>query len=156
MPHSKQQLERLFEDHYGLIVSQAISFCPRSQNELDDYIQVAAVGMIKAFENFDPARAKFSTYAIVCIRNHLKNHIRTERKNKILYLPDLDNKAVYMSETLFNVLPDSLSTREKKLIQMKMMGYSYREMAEELSMPIFRVKSLTYNTYRKIRKANDI
>ena len=37
----KKELETLFDRHYGLLVSQAISFRPPTQADLDDYIQIA-------------------------------------------------------------------------------------------------------------------
>lgn len=160
MPHSKLsklELEKLFEDNYGLLVSQALSFCPRNQNELDDYIQVAAIGMMKACETYDADQSKFSTFAIVCIRNAIKNHLRKEKKsNRLAFYDDLDRRQAYIADSLFDVLPDSLTEKEKFVIKLRIEGYSYKEAAELLNMPVHRLKNFVYNTYRKIRKANEV
>lgn len=45
--------------------------------ELDDLIQVADIGLLKAIERFDPSReVKFSTYATATIVGELKRHFR--------------------------------------------------------------------------------
>jgi RNA polymerase sigma-B factor len=50
----------------------------RSKGEqLDDLIQVASIGLLKAIDRFDPGReVKFSTYAIPTIVGELKRHFR--------------------------------------------------------------------------------
>ncbi len=155
--HSKlnEKLEKLFEDNYGLLVSQAISFRPKNQSELDEYIQVAAIGMMKAYENYDEERSKFSTFAIVCIRNSLKNHIRKESKPRPI-TADLEWWPVKEELHLEDILPDDITDVEFIIIIMKLEGYTYKEISDTIRIPILRVKNKLYNTYRKIRKANEV
>ena len=155
--HSKQeQLEKLFQDNYGLLVSQAISFRPRTQNELDDYIQIAAIGMMKACQNYDEEKGKFSTFAIVCIRNGLKNHVRKESRNDLIFLDNMDKFKVYIAESLDEILPSNLSMIESGILKMLLSGHTYKEIGDVYRIPVFKVKNITYNAYRKIRKANEI
>ena len=106
--HSNQkELEGLFDQHYGLLVSQAISFKPRNKEELDEYIQIAAIGMIKAINTYDESKSKFATYAIVCIRNSLKNHLR--KLSKTQDEAQLDCEIVTTTrETIDEYLPSTL------------------------------------------------
>lgn len=152
----KEQLEKLFQDNYGLLVSQAISFRPRTQDELDNYIQVAAMGMMKACEGYDKSRAKFSTYAVACIRNALKNHIRKENKPRPLSTANMDEHKTYMKESLHEVLPDSLSQIERECLYMMLDGNTYNEIASNYGLSKQQIQTIVYNSYRKIRKANDI
>ena len=152
----KDQLERLFQENYGLLVSQAISFRPRTQNQLDDYIQVAAIGMMKACENYDETKSKFSTYAIVCIRNSLSNHIRKESKPRPFSSANMDEHEVYTKESLHEALPNTLTQMEVACLYMMLDGYTYNEIAKSYGLVKQQIQTIVYNSYRKIRKANDI
>jgi len=49
----------------------------RAEEPLDDLIQVASIGLIKAIDRFDPDRAvAFSSYAVPTILGELKRHFR--------------------------------------------------------------------------------
>jgi RNA polymerase sigma factor (sigma-70 family) len=51
-------------DHMGLVYTIAQKYARRSKVELDDLVQVGALGVMRAAEKFDPKRGvKFSTYA---------------------------------------------------------------------------------------------
>jgi RNA polymerase sigma factor (sigma-70 family) len=152
----KEQLEKLFQDNYGLLVSQAISFRPRTQSELDDYIQIAAIGMMKACQGYDETKAKFSTYAVSCIRNALKNHLRKESKPRPLSTANMDDHKTYIKESLYEVLPSSLTKLEKECLYMMLEGHTYNEIAKDYGLSKQQIQTIVYNSYRKIRKANDI
>ena len=65
--HENQKIK----DNYGLVVSQALSFSRSYNQDLEDYIQVGLIGLLKAIRKHDPERSKLSTYATVCIRNEI-------------------------------------------------------------------------------------
>ena len=62
----------------NLPLARALAARYRNANEpLDDLIQVASLGLVKAIDRFDPDRGRpFSTYAIPTILGELRRHFR--------------------------------------------------------------------------------
>jgi RNA polymerase sigma-B factor len=85
--------DELVEAHLGLAEYLARRFANRGE-ALDDLVQVASLGLIKAVDRFDPTRgAEFSTYATHTIVGELKRHfrdkgwaVRAPRRMQELYL----------------------------------------------------------------------
>ena len=83
----------LVNAHLGLAEYLARRFSNRGE-PLDDLIQVASIGLVKAVDRFDPERAvEFSTYATHTIVGELKRHfrdkgwaVRAPRRLQELYL----------------------------------------------------------------------
>jgi RNA polymerase sigma-B factor len=68
--------DQLITAHIGLAEYLARRFANRGE-PLDDLIQVASVGLLKAVDRFDPDRGlEFSTYATPTIVGELKRHFR--------------------------------------------------------------------------------
>src|ERR1051325_11702670 len=68
--------DELVGAHIALAEHLARRFNHRGE-PLDDLIQVACVGLLKAVERFDPGRGlEFSTFAIPTIVGELKRHFR--------------------------------------------------------------------------------
>ncbi len=63
---------KLIESHLGLVEYLARRFAGRGE-PLDDLIQVATIGLVKAVDRFEPQReVEFSTYATSTIVGELK------------------------------------------------------------------------------------
>jgi RNA polymerase sigma-B factor len=85
--------DELIEAHLGLAEYLARRFSNRGE-PMDDLVQVASVGLVKAVDRFDPERAvEFSTYATHTIVGELKRHfrdkgwaVRAPRRMQELYL----------------------------------------------------------------------
>jgi RNA polymerase sigma-B factor len=85
--------DELVAAHLGLAEYLARRFANRGE-PLDDLIQVASLGLVKAVDRFDPDRGvEFSTYATHTIVGELKRHfrdkgwaVRAPRRTQELYL----------------------------------------------------------------------
>lgn len=150
---NKQELEKIIKQNYGLIVSQALSFNPKTKDQLDDYIQVGSLAMMRAVKNFDKSKGvQFSTFACHCISNSIKNYIKKNNKN-IEY--ELTETECRIPEGFQELIPDSLSDIEINILKLKLHNYSIKEIAEELNYPIVKVRNILYKIYNKIRNANE-
>jgi len=68
--------DELVQGHLPLVEYLARRFSGRGE-PLDDLIQVATIGLIKAIDRFDPERGvEFSTYATPTIAGEVKRHFR--------------------------------------------------------------------------------
>jgi RNA polymerase sigma-B factor len=85
--------DQLIEAHLGLAEYLARRFSNRGE-PVDDLVQVASMGLVKAVDRFDPSREiEFSTYATHTIVGELKRHfrdkgwaVRAPRRMQELYL----------------------------------------------------------------------
>jgi RNA polymerase sigma-B factor len=85
--------DHLVSAHLGLAEYLARRFANRGE-PIDDLVQVASIGLVKAVDRFDPERAvEFSTYATHTIVGELKRHfrdkgwaVRVPRRMQELYL----------------------------------------------------------------------
>jgi RNA polymerase sigma-B factor len=69
----------LVQRHLGLAQSLAARYANRGEH-LDDLVQVAMIGLVRAAERFSPERGiQFSTFATATILGELKHHFRDTR-----------------------------------------------------------------------------
>ena len=79
----KDANEALIKKNYPLAVSLAKRFTGRG-TELEDLIQLALIGMLKAINSFDPERGcAFSTYAVPLIIGEIRKFLRDDGLIKI-------------------------------------------------------------------------
>lgn len=101
----KNAEEQLVRENMGLVKSIALRFLGRGQ-ELDDLMQIGAIGMLKAVRGYDKSyNTVFSTYAVPMITGEIKRFLRDDgiikvsREAKRNYLRLMKEKERYILKT---------------------------------------------------------
>jgi DNA-directed RNA polymerase specialized sigma subunit len=139
---------KLIED-YKHIVLEEVRKTVRNKLELEDYIQIGFLGLIKAVRKFDPSQGGFENYAKACIKNELMASFKKRSKKSFYY--KYDEKK---SEKVWEVLPDSLTSTEKVVLRMKCENYTNKEIADFLNLTKKYVKKVYIDCINKIKHAN--
>ena len=80
---STEEAERaeqiLIERNLRLVV-HIVKKYQNGEDEIEDYISIGCIGLIKAIKTFDDNKGKLVTYACRCIENELLMHLRGKKK----------------------------------------------------------------------------
>ncbi len=75
--------DRLIRHNLRLVSHIAKKYYAGASQEQDDLVSIGTIGLIKAVDSFDAARAsRFSTYAARCVENEILMNFRANRKNQ--------------------------------------------------------------------------
>ena len=129
--------DELVTAHMGLAEYLARRFTNRGE-PLDDLVQVAALGLLKAVDRFDPERGlEFSTYATPTIVGELKRHfrdkgwaVRVPRRVQELHLR-LGSVVSNLSQELgrsptIGEIAQSAAVSEEEVLEAIEAGHAYR------------------------------
>jgi RNA polymerase sigma-B factor len=127
----------LIEAHRPLATHLARRYANRGE-PLDDLVQVAFVGMLKAVERFDPDRGlEFSTFATATVDGELKRHfrdktwsVRVPRRSQELHLR-LTPTIAELSQRLgraprISEIAHELTIRDEEVLEAMEVGGAYR------------------------------
>jgi RNA polymerase sigma-B factor len=85
---AKPERDRLVESHMPLVYSVARRYAGRGA-ELEDLIQVGAIGLLSASERFDPQRGvSFGSFAAPSVEGAIRHHLRKLAKTNQPVAPD--------------------------------------------------------------------
>lgn len=97
-----QAREQLIERHMPLVRSVARGYLNRGE-QLDDLVQVGAVGLIKAIDRFDPSRGyELTTYVYPTVRGEIMRHFRDHGSSAHVQrsIQELSNRLSKLTEQL--------------------------------------------------------
>ncbi len=140
---SGEARDKLISHNLRLVAHIAKKYYNTSQ-ELDDYISIGTIGLIKAVNSFKAEKGRFSSYAARCIENELLMNLRSVKKtSNTVYLSDvIDNDKdgngltredsvaddIELSEIaekneeierLYNTISQKLDARERQIIRLR-------------------------------------
>lgn len=142
----------MVKQNYGLAVLAASRFRNTNKFEMEDLVQFALIGLLKAIRGFDPDRgAKFSTYAMYCCWNEI---LKKLRKNQLPVFNIECSGSYSEPQPLWEYLPVNLTDVERNIITMKADGVSNADISRSLCMSKGGLKSHLVSAYSKIEEAN--
>lgn len=139
------------------LVAHIVKKYQGASEELDDLISIGTIGLIKAVQTFDSAKAsKLSTYAARCIDNELLMLLRSRKKsnrevslyepigtdkegNEISLLDVIETEPVDLVKNyalkqdttlLYRLLPEILSQREQEILKLRYGLYGEKELTQ--------------------------
>jgi len=77
--------EQLFANNQKFTHFMVVKFCTQKDERYEEFVSLANLGMVKAFNAFDPAKGyKFISFAALCIRNEILLSFRAAKKNRVM------------------------------------------------------------------------
>ncbi|MBP5426400.1 MAG: RNA polymerase sporulation sigma factor SigK [Clostridiales bacterium] len=140
----------LIEHNLRLVAHIVKKYCS-NPNEIDDYISIGTIGLIKAITSFEIDKGtKLATYAARCIENEILMHIRASKKfGNDVYLEDpigtdKDGNIIDFMEIVRCDEPDIFSKVELKL-KIKNLYSKMRQILKHRERIIIELRYGLYN-----------
>ena len=143
----------LILQNMGLVKTIVKKFNPTNQDVYDEYLQIGRIGLLKSIRKYDKSRGSLSTFAWSCIFRSLLNHVNREKKHKLLSISTIP--CYQCGEDIHEYLPNSLTDIEKSIIDLKLKGYTFKEIDNKYNANSGWSSSQYYEIIIKIRKANE-
>jgi len=134
----------------------------KNEDAANDLMQDAYVNLIKFKHQYDPAQGAFSTWVCKIIQNKFIDNLRSTRKERILiddlsmaeYIPVMETPETILVDTdelnrVKNILL-KLKPLQRQMIEMRMNGFKYEEIADELHLPLGTVKGEIFRARQQI------
>lgn len=154
--------------YYKTVLFYVNKHCPESFKE--DAAQEAIFALWSAVKSFDASRSSFNTFASLCIKrsvltslkaNNLKRSIPTELLSSIneLEIPDVNSpeKIIIDREnykTLTDTIEVKLSSFERDVLKLYLLGEKYQQIAEKLNVSQKSVDNCLSRIRRKLKVTN--
>ena len=169
-----EAFEVIVSRYLGLISTVARKYRGMSSDTDDnDMIQEGMVALLSACRSYDAGRGmSFKNYLILCVENRYRTMLRSSSRQRavparnMISLEDEADSAVDPTETslsemvetkdyidsLHRILKDSLSPLEYKVAILHLSGYSYKEIAKRLDIPLKSVDNAQTRIRQKLSR----
>lgn len=144
----------------------------RSEQDRQDYYQEGVIGFLSAVYAYKPdGGASFSTFACTCVLNKMRNHRKALEKDdeySALSLsesfdikddyscdPERMIQACIKAENILCSIEQKLSEFEKKVLYLRLNGYSYSDISEKTGKSVKSVDNCLQRIRNKLHDEDD-
>ena len=145
-------VHQLFVKYGGRSRTQLLFGCL----SLDDLEQCARLACVKAIRKYcDNKNTKLLTYLHVVIFREVRRTIQHFGKQCLQTVPlNYNSLLTYDNDDFWEVVPDNISDKECLVLEMRLAGYTLKEIGAELSVTCERARIILEEIYEKIRIAS--
>ena len=160
-----ENLQILIDRYLPLIKKIAKKYCP--ENELEDAVQEAVFGLYSAIRGFDPQKSTFVTFASLCIKRSVIDHLRKSNTQKNIpteLLTSIEDaeipvhsspESILLEKEAYTTLTDNirleLSGMEYSVLQLFLESKSYKEIADIMQISEKSVDNALARIRKKIK-----
>jgi RNA polymerase sigma factor (sigma-70 family) len=143
--------QELILSNTGLVVKIAKNFKPRNPTELDEYVQLGRIGLLKAIRRYNPSIGKLSTYAWYYIHGEIARYITKENKHVMCSLDSVAEEINIPAESIEDALPNSLTDTERQIIKMRLANHSFSAIGDSFGKTRFWANKVFHSAIVKIQ-----
>ena len=163
-PTECTEMTSLIYRYSRLIRLKASKLKKNTDMDSDDLFQEGVLGLMSAVRSFVPEKGKFRSFAEVCIANRMKNALAGSGGLTAAEDYDFEQLSDNAALTEENIilkeqgaelnakLLELLSRRELSVLSLYLEGYSYKQIAERLSVSVKSVDNSLARSKQKLKK----
>ena len=155
-PEEAAQAQKILVERNLRLVVHIVKKYQNPDEDIDDFISIGCIGLIKAIKTFDDKKGRLATYACRCIENELLMFLRGKKKSSrevSLFEPigqDKEGNEIHLVDVieqnqpdivenmeltgnirrLFALMDASLTDRERQILIMRYGLYGNREVTQ--------------------------
>lgn len=138
---------------YDKLISKLVYSCnPKDFSEIEEYTSVANLAVLKAIKQYDKNYGtKEITFVWWVIKRALWNFIKKNKR----YDPLPENYvSKHKTENIQDYIPNSLTFKERKIIDLKNQGFSFDDIANMFNCSKTWVNCIYHRAINKIKESN--
>ena len=160
----------------GFVIHKRMSWCLQHASA-EDLFQIGCIGLIKAARTFIEGKNSFTSYAVICIQNELRMHIRYLKRRDLEIANctlinsdavDNDDPYAYMMNSLIdtsvdfeNVLAEqesinmfltTLDDMTRDILSRRMAGHTQKQISQDMHISQSYISRLINRAFAKYQK----
>ncbi len=117
-PEEAAYAKRVLIERNLRLVAHIVKKYQNHEEDMDDFISIGSIGLIKAVNTFEEGKGRLATYACRCIENELLMYLRGKKKNSrevSLFEPigqDKEGNEIHLVDVIEQTQPDIVDELE--------------------------------------------
>lgn len=117
-PEEARQAQKILVERNLRLVVHIVKKYQNAEEDIEDFISIGCIGLIKAIKTFDDKKGRLATYACRCIENELLMFLRGKKKSSrevSLFEPigqDKEGNEIHLVDVIEQNQPDILENME--------------------------------------------